>query len=621
MFLFDAKTFDILKANRAAEALYGYPERILLGMKTIALTPHVTVNHWKQKKEVYAEHLRQDGKYFNVKVTLKPIEHEGRQVQWACVEPVHEFSHQYQQLQQLSHQMPGLLYHLRYNPETDFFSLPYVSPGIEALLNHRAEDVARNPSLVFANIPDNYRQQLYTTLHASLVCKHDFYHRFPIQKDDEQIWVDTEARLECRSDGSAHWYGYLTEVTQAHTKALEVISSKRDTTQKISALEQAHAAKQRFLAEMSHEIRTPLSSIVAVSALLADTPLSQQQKQYADIIQDSSANLMHLIGDILDLSKIEAGKLELESKTFNLKTFLKHVFSPTELRAMGKGLKTELIIDPDIPLWLIGDSLRLQQVLVNLLSNALKFTAIGHVILEVEKKSVTENLYTLLFCVRDTGIGISETQEKNLFNPFEQGDSEIQRNYGGTGLGLNISRELAGLMGGSLHYECGPNGETRFCFQVPLLSAIPTLRNASSNTHALTSAEQTTDDANNNALLPFLLVEDNPINQLVMSHTLEKLGFNHKVAENGIEALNLLEKEAFSLVLMDCEMPMLDGYKTTQRIREEKGSAIPIIAITANALSTDREKCLQAGMSDYLSKPFTPEDLMLLLKKWIPVLT
>ncbi len=504
-------------------------------------------------------------------------------------------------------------------PRNRLFSLPYVSPGVESLLNHRAEDVARQPSPVFASIPDSYRQELYAALHASRVGKHDFSHRFPIQKDDGQIWVDTEARLECRGDGSAHWYGYLIDVTQAHTESLEVISSERNTTQKISALEQAHAAKQRFLAEMSHEIRTPLSSIVAVSALLADTPLNQQQKQYADIIQDSSASLIHLIGDILDLSKIEAGKLELESKTFNLKTFLKHVFSPTELRAMGKGLKTELIIDPEIPLWMIGDSLRLQQVLVNLLSNALKFTAIGHIILDVEKKSVTENLYTLLFCVRDTGIGISETQEKSLFDPFEQGDSEIQRNYGGTGLGLNISKELAGLMGGSLYYECGPDGETRFCFQVPLLSAIPTLRNASPNPRVLTSAEQTTDNTTDNALLPFLLVEDNPINQLVMSHTLEKLGFDHKVAENGIEALNLLETESFSLVLMDCEMPMLDGYSTTQRIREEKGSTIPIIAITANALSTDRERCLQAGMSDYLSKPFTPEDLMLLLKKWIPV--
>jgi signal transduction histidine kinase len=606
MFLFDTKTFDILKVNRAAEHIYGYPERIFVGIKTLALSPNVTINHWKQAKEFYTEHLHRDGTYFNVKVTLKPIKHEGKKVQWACIEALSECSQQYQQLQQLSSQVPAMLYHLTYCPDTDFFSMPYVSPGVEALLNHRAEDVATNPSLVFASIPDTYRQKLYMALRQSWMSKNNFSYRFPIQKNPEKIWVHTEARLECRSDGKAHWYGYLTDITQQPGEALETISSTH---------EQTNTAKERFLAEMSHEIRTPLSSIVAVSALLADTPLNQQQKQYANIIQDSSASLMHLIGDILDLSKIEAGKLELDSKTFNLKTFLKQVFSPIELRALGKGLKTQLRIDPDIPLWLIGDCSRLQQVLVNLLNNALKFTAVGHIILEVEKKSVTQNLYTLVFRVRDTGIGISESQSEALFTPFEQGESFIQRKYGGTGLGLSISKELVGLMGGSIHCEYEPEGETRFCFQLPLLSAIPSPQDTLPQTvtslgTGLHSVDKT--------LLPFLLVEDNPLNQLVMSHTLDKLGFAYKVAENGIEALTLLEEENFSLVLMDCQMPMLDGYGTTQRIRKEKGNKLPIIAITANALSTDREKCLKAGMNDYLSKPFTPEDLMRVLKKWLP---
>ena len=376
------------------------------------------------------------------------------------------------------------------------------------------------------------------------------------------------------------------------------------------------ATPQRFLAEMSHEIRTPLSSIVAVSALLADTPLSPEQKQYTDIIRESGASLMHLIGDILDISKIEAGKLELESKAFHLNTFLKLVFSPTELHALGKGLKTKLFIDPDIPAWLIGDSARLQQVLTNLLSNALKFTETGHIILEVHKKSVTQNLPTLLFRVRDTGIGISEAKQHTLFSPFEQGETFMQRKYGGTGLGLSISKELVTLMGGSIHCECDA-GETRFGFQVPLLSTHPPREREPSKE----PTPSTVEIRKKPTLLPFLLVEDDPINQLVMSRTLEKLGFDYRIAANGIEALKRMEEEDFSLVLMDCQMPMMDGYTTTRRMREKKGPKLPIVAITANALSTDREKCLQAGMNDYLSKPFTPEELVTLLKKWIPTLS
>lgn len=613
MFLFNPKTLDILKVNKAAENLYGYPEAIFLSMKTLALTPGASVSPWKQARAFYTEHLRQNGERLNVKVTLKPLQYQDQSVRWACIEPIHEFSHQYQQLQQLSHQIPGMLYHLQYAPEKDRFSMPYVSPGVEALLSLRADDVARNPSPIFASIPDDYRQKLYAALHQSWKTQHNLSQRFPIQRNEEEIWVHTEARLECRSDGSVHWYGYLTHAPQ--TTALvpgDIWQSKE-----ISTLEQAHAAKQRFLAEMSHEIRTPLSSIIAVSALLADTDLSPHQRQYTSIIQDSSNSLMHLIGDILDLSKIEAGKLELESKTFNLRTFLKHAFAPTELRALGKGLKTKLVIDPDIPRWLIGDSARLQQVLANLLSNALKFTAVGHIILEVKKKSVTQNLYTLQFQVRDTGIGVSPAQKKALFRPFEQGKNNIPHEHGGTGLGLSISKELITLMGGSIYCECEPNEETCFGFQLPLLSALPHQVPEPADPPSLLSEDFTADQT----LSPFLLVEDNPINQLVMSHTLEKLGFEHKVAANGIEALNMLQQEDFSLVLMDCEMPLLDGYRTTERIREQQGSQLPIVAITANALSTDRDRCLQAGMDDYLSKPFTPEDLMAVIQKWLPILS
>ena len=378
------------------------------------------------------------------------------------------------------------------------------------------------------------------------------------------------------------------------------------------AAESANQAKGEFLANMSHEIRTPMNAIVGLVELCLNTPMTDKQRQYLQRVQIASRSLMTIINDILDFSKMEAGKMELESIPFLLQDMLDQVLATMTELSTHKGLSLNHAQIDHCPV-VVGDPQRLQQVLINLIGNAIKFTARGEVSITVSEISRDKHQVYLQFCVSDTGIGISSEQQKRLFQAFTQGDSSVTRNYGGTGLGLVISKRLIEQMGGSIFVESELNIGSRFMFTAKL---------------GLTNLAEVNDLGQKNIPQPeqllilsgvrVLLVEDNEINRMVAVELLQKLQIQVDIAENGAMALSQLERNRYDCVLMDVQMPVMDGYLATRHIKEMPGCQdLPVIAMTANAMQEDRLKCLQAGMVDYISKPILPVTLYNVLSKWV----
>jgi signal transduction histidine kinase len=379
------------------------------------------------------------------------------------------------------------------------------------------------------------------------------------------------------------------------------------------AAEAASRAKSVFLANMSHEIRTPLHGVLGTLQLMETTNLSDEQRGLLTAAEQSATSLFQIIGDILDLSKVEAGRVELEHLPMALRELLSSVWSSLEAGAREKGLRLELRIDESVPAWVSGDAGRLRQVLTNLLGNAIKFTSEGGVTLSAaasDEPSAVGHV-RIEFCIRDTGIGIPEQAMEKLFTPFSQADSSTTRRFGGTGLGLSIARSLVELMGGRLWVtsEDGRGSEFRFTAAFPLVDAE---RRPSASPQPSTGAPPRFSGR-------ALIVEDNRINQLVGKVMLEQVGFEVDLAENGEAALERLAAAPYRVVLMDCQMPVMDGYTTTreQRRREQAGGAARhcIIALTANVQPSDIEACLQSGMDDYLPKPLSKDALYLVLQK------
>jgi signal transduction histidine kinase/ActR/RegA family two-component response regulator len=413
----------------------------------------------------------------------------------------------------------------------------------------------------------------------------------------------------------------------------EIIEAKlKETNEQLSIsnieLASLTKAKSEFLSNMSHEIRTPMNGVICMAELLSMKNLSEEQQDIVQTIRDSGNALLVIINDILDFSKIESGNLQLEEHRFVLRDIIKSVFKLLSTQAATKNIHLEYSIDPDVPTNILGDATRLRQVLLNLISNAIKFTEHGHVSIAVlANKQQEDQKIELMISIKDTGIGIEHDRLNQLFQPFTQADTSISRKYGGTGLGLAISKSLVNLMGGKIWVESLgnigghppenwlsnwvnnhlPGSIFHFTFIAKVVLPSSLISGKSPQVFPVTTISKI-------STLKILLAEDNKINQKVVLLTLKKLGYSADIANNGLEVLKKIETQVYDVILMDMQMPEMDGIAATQIIRQSSKVQPYIIALTANALDADRQICLNVGMNDYISKPIVIADFQEALK-------
>lgn len=473
--------------------------------------------------------------------------------------------------------------------------------GCEAVSGYTPEDYATDSWLWLRLVPEADRPLVEAFNRRLLAekCTLTIEHRL-LHRDGSLRWIQNTLVPRLSTEGILLSYdGVISDITQRR-------KAEEELCQALELASAASKTKNEFLANMSHEIRTPMTGIMGAIDLLRDDSLADEQKQYLDIINVSTNNLLRLIDDILDLSKIEVGKVAIDNRNFSVRTCLEEVITIQKGRIDDKGLRFSLNIAPEVPQTVCGDPLRLKQIILNLLGNAIKFTQRGAIDLGVAVAQKNNEFVTLQFRVSDTGIGINKEALDRIFQPFEQADSSATRRFGGSGLGLSICQRLTDLMGGGIQVESTEGAGSSFIVSLPM--AIADTPAAARGDEAVPSLPRVWQGPKHSVLL----VEDSPISQKVIQKMLAAMGHSVVTANNGREALSVLSQGHFDLVLMDIQMPILDGLDALVQIRGRErlvGEHQPVVAVTAHALVGDREKYLASGFDEYLAKPFKQEEL------------
>lgn len=452
--------------------------------------------------------------------------------------------------------------------------------------------------------PEDRDMAIKTLLEQGFLEGHELEVR---RRDGTTFWVSMNTML-AQDENGTHYDGTVQDITKRRRAEEMLVAAKE-------AAEAATNTKSEFLANMSHEIRTPMNAVIGMTGLLINENLNAEQRDCVNTIRSSGEVMLEIINDLLDLSKIDGGMMELERQPFTLQDCIDEAIDLVAVNATVKDLKLGYSVEDGTPLMIIGDPARLRQILVNLLSNAVKFTEKGEVSVSLSSTELKGNSYDIHFAIKDTGIGIPQDKADRLFQPFSQVDASMARKYGGTGLGLAISKKLVEMMDGRIWAESEAGKGSTFHF---IIQAESTSDERIDPGSACKSSEllKNAIDQDFDLDLSILLAEDNAVNQKVTQKMLNKLGFRADVAANGVEVLQALERRPYDVVLMDVQMPEMDGLEATKAIRLNCSEGPKIVAMTASALKGDREMCLDAGMDDYICKPVRIQDLARVLRRY-----
>lgn len=452
--------------------------------------------------------------------------------------------------------------------------------------------------------PEDRDMAIKTLLEQGFLEGHELEVR---RRDGTTFWVSMNTML-VQDENGTHYDGTVQDITKRRRAEEMLVAAKE-------AAEAATNTKSEFLANMSHEIRTPMNAVIGMTGLLINENLNAEQRDCVNTIRSSGEVMLEIINDLLDLSKIDGGMMELERQPFTLQDCIDEAIDLVAVNATVKDLKLGYSVEDGTPLMIIGDPARLRQILVNLLSNAVKFTEQGEVSVSLSSMKLKGNRYDIHFAIKDTGIGIPQDKADRLFQPFSQVDASMARKYGGTGLGLAISKKLVEMMDGRIWAESEAGKGSTFHF---IIQAESTSYERIDPGSAVKPSEllKNAIEEDFDLDMSILLAEDNAVNQKVTQKMLSKLGFRADVAANGVEVLQALERRPYDVVLMDVQMPEMDGLEATKAIRQICSEGPKIVAMTASALKGDREMCLDAGMDDYICKPVRIQDLARVLKKY-----